>query len=43
MGLKNMPNLNDDEMKRILNEEEVGVLCLSEHDKPYAIPISYAE
>lgn len=42
MSLKNTPHLNDDEMKRILAEEEVGVLCLSEHDKPYAVPISYA-
>lgn len=39
---KYVPNLSIDEMQKILSEEEVGCLCTSLADEPYAVPVSYA-
>jgi uncharacterized protein len=42
MAEKKQVNLNDEEMKTILAEEETGNLCLAAENMPYGIPISYA-
>lgn len=38
----NVPNLDQAEIDRILDEEEVGVLCLADAGEPYGVPVSYA-
>ena len=42
MSDKYAPNLTTEEMQKILEEEEVGCLCMSVGDEPYAVPVSYA-
>jgi len=42
MAEKKQLSLNDEEMKKILTEEETGNLCLAAENMPYGIPVSYA-
>ena len=42
MSNKYAPHLDRDQIERILQEEETGVLCLADGADPYAVPISYA-